>query len=99
MAGRKGLCSRQSHCMLNKARNVEDLKLCLEMKSQLFKEHKLTSTSESEEKQLQRMIWSPGKSQIIHFPKSLALPKSIKKLSISSTHASLPLSIYKVDDL
>ncbi|KAH0974189.1 hypothetical protein GBA52_016088 [Prunus armeniaca] len=72
---------------LNKARNEEDLKLCLEMKSQLFKEHKLTSTSESEEKQATKNDLEPQKESNYSFPKVVSATEIDQEtLNIVYTH-------------
>lgn len=74
---------------LNKARNEEDLKLCLEMKSQLFKEHKLTSTSESEEKQATKNDLEPRKESNYSFPKVVSTTEIDQEtLNIVYTHFS-----------
>ncbi|KAM2285324.1 hypothetical protein ACFX1S_037934 [Malus domestica] len=62
---------------LNKARNEEDLKACLELKSQLFSEHKLTSRSESEDaditkKQTAKNDPDPQKEWNCLFPKVIS---------------------------
>ncbi|KAM2698214.1 hypothetical protein EV1_037250 [Malus domestica] len=62
---------------LNKARNEEDLKACLELKSQLFSEHKLTSRSESEDaditkKQTAKNDPDPRKEWNCLFPKVIS---------------------------
>ncbi|TQD76247.1 hypothetical protein C1H46_038226 [Malus baccata] len=62
---------------LNKARNEEDLKACLELKSQLFSEHKLTSRSESEDaditkKQTEKNDPDPRKEWNCLFPKVIS---------------------------
>ncbi|XP_048426590.1 uncharacterized protein LOC103933274 isoform X2 [Pyrus x bretschneideri] len=62
---------------LNKARNKEDLKACLELKSQLFSEHKLTGRTESEDADIMKKHTAkndsePGKEWNCSFPKVIS---------------------------
>ncbi|KAB2626033.1 hypothetical protein D8674_017693 [Pyrus ussuriensis x Pyrus communis] len=62
---------------LNKARNKEDLKACLDLKSQLFSEHKLTGRTESEDADIMKKHTAkndsePGKEWNCSFPKVIS---------------------------